>query len=89
MSEVRIICPMCSAAGLRSTASEMGSMGTLLSFRSFYDEEGRYHSHNPNVRNITLTCSNHHTWVVKHHYGTCWCGWSATPKSAVPPVEAP
>jgi hypothetical protein len=36
---------------------------TLAYAAPFYDEDGVYHDHDPNVSSSTLTCSNGHKWA--------------------------
>jgi hypothetical protein len=48
------------------------SMTTLMYCAPFYDEAGRFHSHNPNTTTTQYSCSNGHRWSesVKPK---CWC----------------
>jgi len=40
----------------------------------FYDEEGKYHDHDPNSSSTSYSCSNGHTWAESSR-SSCWCGW--------------
>jgi len=38
----------------------------------FFDEDGKWHVHDPNPTNTTYHCTNNHEWTeVK--YAKCWC----------------
>ena len=65
-------CPECVKNNQKSTMSVGASMTTLMYSAPFYDEEGRYHSHNPNTTTTEYSCSNGHRWSesVKPK---CWC----------------
>lgn len=58
-------CPECVEAGLRSTVRDQGGMVTLVGYHPYYDEDGLYHSHDPNTRTTIFVCSNKHSWIVK------------------------
>jgi len=60
-----MICAECQAQGLKSKVTPGTGWETLLGWRPFYDEEGRFHSHNPNVTTRSYECSNGHEWTVK------------------------
>lgn len=65
-------CPECVKNNQKSIMSVGTSMTTLMYSAPFYDEEGRYHSHNPNTTTTEYSCSNGHRWreSVKPK---CWC----------------
>lgn len=58
----RVICQQCQTTGVTSTVTRLGSMSTLLGFNTHYDEQGVFHSHDPNVRTTSYRCSNGHEW---------------------------
>ena len=65
-------CPECEKAGEKSCVYPQGSSRTMLMGCEYYDEEGRYHQHDPNVTTTGYRCSNGHEWVEKH-IAKCWC----------------
>jgi hypothetical protein len=75
-----MICPKCKEEGKRSTVQPGFSSTTAMGYAPYYDEEGRFHRHDPNVTTTEYTCSNGHTWKDKTK-PSCHCGW--------PVVEAP
>ena len=85
MNEERVRCPTCVKQLLRSTVHEGGSKTTAVHCPPFYDEDGRKHHHDRNVRTRSFRCSQGHSWVSNLPH-TCWCGWTQT--STFPP-EAP
>ncbi len=42
---------------------------------TFWDEDDKYHNHNPGSYTAGYTCSNGHKFL-EAKYGHCWCGWS-------------
>jgi len=69
-----VICEACKQQGLRSTVTEGGSMSTLMHCPSFYDEDGKLHTHDSNVTTHRFRCSNGHSFSTQSR-GSCWCGW--------------
>lgn len=69
-----ILCPTCMAAGEKSKVYGPSLLSTAMFVPPFWDEEGRYHSHDPNVRKRTYECSRGHQWTELVG-GRCWCGW--------------
>jgi len=63
-------CPFCVEEGKKSIVHNKSLETTCLGFSSYYDEEGNYHSHNPNKHNDTYYCSNGHKWVESYK-STC------------------
>lgn len=69
-------CPKCEENNQTSRVYVSGGGGvTLAGYLPFYDEEGKYHSHDPNIINSIYTCANGHSFEVKRH-NKCWCGWN-------------
>lgn len=70
--DLKTRCPTCRAENRKSKVYPGACSSTLLGFTPFYDEEGRYHYHNPNTSNCSFQCSNGHQWneseVAKCHY---------------------
>jgi hypothetical protein len=62
-----MICKECKKQGLKSNIFPGGASTTLMSRSPFYDENGVYHSHDPNVTTQSFRCSNEHNWTEKFH----------------------
>lgn len=75
-------CPECVKEGRRSRVWVGNSRATAAYSPPFYDEEGRYHHHDPNSYTTEYECSNGHRWTetIRHK---CWCEQPA----ADPPSE--
>ena len=69
-----MICPECKKEGLKSRVYVGPSTSTLMYCEPFYDEDGKLHIHDLNMRTTNYSCSNGHTWS-ENHSGKCWCGW--------------
>lgn len=72
--EVLDKCPFCVEEGLKSILYPNGSSETLMGWKSYYDEEGLYHSHNPNITTTNYSCSNGHNYNIEIKYGCYNCG---------------
>jgi len=70
----RLFCPTCYRSSVPSCVYVGARTSTLLSYVPFYDEDGKYHDHDPNMHNISFRCSRGHVWEEKIKY-RCWCGW--------------
>ena len=67
-------CPECVKEGKRSRVFVGGSFTTLMGFYPYYDDDGEYHSHDPNKKTTQFSCGNGHVWS-KSHYTPCpTCG---------------
>jgi hypothetical protein len=69
-----VICEACKSEGKKSHVFPGMTMSTAAYCAPFYDEEGRLHSHDSNIRTTDYRCSNGHAWTVCAT-GSCWCGW--------------
>lgn len=69
-----MICQQCKKKEKKSNVYIGSSYSTAMCVHSYYDENGEYHSHDPNIRSTSYSCSNNHSWVAKSS-GSCWCGW--------------
>lgn len=73
-------CAECEKAGLKSIVNvPNGSFSTCMMEHRFYDEDGRYHFHDPNRRTSEWSCSNGHRWVDVR-WSRCpaqGCDWNA------------
>ena len=70
-------CSVCVLTGQSSTVTPGGCYSTLAYYTPFYDENGRWHSHDANSTWCSFTCRLGHagTYDIR---SPCWCGW---PKS--------
>lgn len=65
-----MFCPVCQEQGLKSKVfASGGGRTTLMGFTPYYDEEGNYHSHNPNTTTRSYKCSEGHVWEVRSTQG--------------------
>ncbi len=55
-------CPECVAEGERSKVYPHESHRTLLAVQRYFDEDGTYHSHDPNKTTTKYECSRGHKW---------------------------
>jgi hypothetical protein len=71
------VCPECKKNKKEKKNSQISIQGvssTFLGNLDFYDNNGKYHRHNPNEYVTYYACSNGHKWAEKYRY-SCWCGW--------------
>jgi len=57
-------CPGCQLSGDTSKVYINGTTKTLMGWRPYYDEDGNYHSHDPNRATTGYSCSNGHEWSI-------------------------
>lgn len=70
-----MICQQCKSEDKKSNVYPSPySVTTAMCSNDYYDSDGKYHSHNTNVRTQTYSCSNGHNWSEKSSVN-CWCGW--------------
>lgn len=60
------ICPECKKAKQKSTVVCLGGTSTLMATQSYYDEEGNFHYHNPNITTMQYECSRGHRFITKN-----------------------
>ena len=53
-------CPECVKLGMKSVLHASGGITTLMCGQYFYDEDGVYHSHDPNLTTTEWHCSQGH-----------------------------
>lgn len=59
-------CPECHEKHEKSKVYNMGSTSTLIGGGGeYWDEEGEYHSHNPNTITTSYRCSKGHKWQIE------------------------
>jgi hypothetical protein len=68
-------CPKCVEEGVKSRVRlDSYSTSTLMCDHSFYDEDGKYHYHDPNKRSQGARCSNGHSFYITTTPGCGACG---------------
>lgn len=61
----KLFCPICVKESNKSTVFIGLSMTTLMCTQEYYDEDGKYHFHNPNTITTEYSCSNGHKFTNK------------------------
>jgi hypothetical protein len=59
-------CPECIKEGKKSKVYIGCTTSTLIAPVQYYDEDGNYHSSNPNTMTTQYSCSNGHHWSESH-----------------------
>lgn len=67
-------CPECIAEGKKSMVYPGISVKSAVYYPSFYDTDGKMHTHDGNTVTTNYTCSEGHEWTERTT-GSCWCGW--------------
>lgn len=82
-------CPECVNQGQRSKVYDQGGSSTAMGWSPFYDEDGDYHSHNPNTHVNAYRCSNGHTFTTttKPPCPNESCDYGRTPAGAGDPRD--
>ena len=65
-----MICPVCQEQNLKSRVTGGPGMTTLMGYFPYYDEDGKYHDHDPNTTTTHYNCSNGHYFSISQK-GTC------------------
>ena len=69
-------CPECVKKGLKSQINLISVPVYCMAHSPYYDEEGHFHSHNPNGQGFLYRCSNGHEWGPGPvPCPTCGTGW--------------
>lgn len=58
-------CPVCKKQKLKSKVFSRRSKSTLMAGLPYYDENGKYHDHDPNITTTGYECSNGHVFEIK------------------------
>ena len=58
-------CPQCIAENKRSCVYQGMSTTTLMEIAQYWDEDGNYVYHDPNITTTQYSCSNGHKWNEK------------------------
>lgn len=56
-------CPQCVKEGLRSIVRSHGGTVTCMGWSPYYDEDGTFHSHDPNRHANAFSCGNGHQFT--------------------------
>lgn len=73
-----LFCKQCENEGETSTITGNGyGTSTLMDWYPSYDEQGRYHSHNPNWHTSSWRCSRGHVFTVRSKNGCSSCGYGS------------
>lgn len=65
-------CPRCEKEGLKSYYYlSSGGGSTCAGWIPFFDEDGKYHSHDPNTTQSESHCSNGHKFIHKYMSKCC------------------
>lgn len=79
-----MICPTCASEGQKSRVYPGASFTTAMGAHQFYDEDGRYHFHDPNTAYTQYRCSNGHSWQETSRAPCPTCGDWRTEKPKRP-----
>lgn len=60
-----MFCPKCQEENTKSTLQLSGGSMTLMCNQPFYDVNGHYHNHDPNIFTQNWSCSNGHGGDIK------------------------
>lgn len=69
-----MICPTCASENRKSVVHAGPSYSTAMYAAPYYDEDGRYHDHDPNTTYTQYVCSNGHSWQEWSHAPCPTCG---------------
>ena len=77
------LCPFCIEAGTKSRLYGGTTVVTCMYSPPYHDEEGHYHSHDPNHHTTSYHCSNGHRFSVSLTLGCPAPGCDHTGSSTV------
>lgn len=63
----KLQCRECVENGQKSVVYPSARTVTCMGWTPYYDEDGFYHSHDPNWHSIRYRCSRGHTWGESRH----------------------
>lgn len=71
-------CQECEKAGHRSKVFRGGGVSTAMGGQTFWDEDDRFHRHDPNTTTWEYSCSNGHRWSETHSHAcpVDGCEWN-------------
>jgi len=62
-------CPICERMSLKSQVYTGGTIGTLMGWMPYYDEDGNYHNEDPNKYTTHYSCSQGHGFTEEQQRG--------------------
>jgi hypothetical protein len=74
-------CLTCLEEGRKSTITPHGGSTICMGFSPYYDEEGKYHSHDPNTSSFWYSCSNGHEWGESSYRACPSCDYATEAKA--------
>lgn len=74
-----MICPYCKEEGAKSQVTIGLGQSTTIAFSPYYDEEDRYHAHDPNRHSVRYDCSRGHAFVVEETRRCPSCDYGSEP----------
>lgn len=69
-------CVKCKTEGKRSQVYPGMCAVTCMGFQTYYDEDGMFHSHDPNWYTTDYKCSEGHEWTTTIQKGCPNCTWA-------------
>lgn len=78
MGDLPVKCQTCQADGEQSFVRVGSSATTAMGTDVFYDEDGRFHCHDPNTTATEFWCSRGHSWTESRQHRCLTCS-EATP----------
>lgn len=67
-------CPICEEEDLKSMVHILYHGKTCMGHVQYFDENGAYHNHDPNLTTTKYSCTNGHSFNHTHK-NKCWCGY--------------
>ena len=74
-----MICEQCRQEGQTSCIYIGTGFVTCMGSAYYYDEQGKLHDHDPNVRTTTYSCSKGHHWVERSRLLCSSCDYNHEP----------
>ena len=70
-SDNRVFCPVCVKESLKSTVRSGMETYTSVDWFPYYNEDGAWHSDDPNIGTTKWYCSQGHEWTETCQHGKC------------------
>ena len=68
-------CPKCVEEGEKSQVYPGLTSVTCMGYQPYYDEEGKFHRHDPNWHSSSFRCSRGHEWTRSWKAGCGACDY--------------
>jgi hypothetical protein len=72
-----LFCPACQRLNQKSRVYSEGGSSTLLYNAPYYDENGKYHNHDPNWYNTSYHCSEGHSFSISCRTSCASCDFGS------------